>query len=106
MVPTSPLPHGCSITTRSRLARTILPSATMSLPRIASRITANASWPTGSFGTRKYIEEPLIHLVARHKAVDLDCVIALDRHRIEFVLLNKEILVFANFVAARLLAWR
>jgi len=45
-------------------------------------------------------------LVARHKAVDLDCVIALDRHRIEFVLLDEEILVFANFVAARLLAWR
>ena len=37
-----------SIMTRSRLARTTRPIATMPLPRIASRMTANASWPTRS----------------------------------------------------------
>ena len=36
--------------TRSRFASTTRPSATISLPRIASRITAKASWPTASFG--------------------------------------------------------
>jgi hypothetical protein len=36
--------------TRSRFASTTRPSATMPLPRIASRITANASCPTWPSG--------------------------------------------------------
>jgi hypothetical protein len=36
--------------TRSRFDSTTRLSATMSMLRIASRMTANASWPTGSFG--------------------------------------------------------
>ena len=36
---------------RSRRAITTRPMATMSLPRIASRMTAKASWPTVSSGT-------------------------------------------------------
>src|SRR5580658_9086428 len=39
--------QGWSMMTRSRLDSTTRPSATMPLPRIASRMTANASWPTG-----------------------------------------------------------
>src|SRR5262249_22442520 len=45
-----PLPCGSKAMTRSRLASTMRPSATMPLPRMASRMTANASCPTLSVG--------------------------------------------------------
>ena len=46
------LPRGWSMTTRSRLDRTTRPNATMSLSRMASRMTANASRATLFSGTR------------------------------------------------------
>src|SRR5262249_19798257 len=50
VVPSMPLPHGSKAMTRSRLASTMRPSATMPLSRMASRMTANASCPTLSVG--------------------------------------------------------
>ena len=50
MVPISPLSQGSSMMTRSRFASTTRPSATVPLPRMASRITAKASCPAWSLG--------------------------------------------------------
>ena len=47
-----PLPKGSSIITRSRRAITTRPIPTIFFLRMASRMTAKASWPTLSSGAR------------------------------------------------------
>jgi hypothetical protein len=77
------------------------PSATMRLPRMASRMTAKASCPTGSFGGDVIggIEEALVDLRARHKAVDLDRVSALDLDGVELLIRDDEVVAVGDLVA-------
>ena len=74
----------------------------MALPRIASRMTAKASCPTGSVGGDiiRSVEEPLVDLRARHKAVDLDNVGALNLDRFQLRLIHENILTLGDLVAA------
>jgi tripartite-type tricarboxylate transporter receptor subunit TctC len=74
----------------------------MALPRIASRMTAKASCPTGSVGGDiiRSVEEPLVDLRARHKAVDLHNVGALNLDRFQLRLIHENILTLGDLVAA------
>jgi len=71
---------------------------------MASRITANASWATGSLGGDiiRSVEEALVDLLARHETVDLDHVGALDLDRFEFLVLDDQVLPLGDLVAAAL----
>jgi hypothetical protein len=49
------------------------------------------------------IEIELVDLLARHEALDVDRVIALDLHRLELVVVEHDVLAFGDLVALRLL---
>src|SRR5204862_2025903 len=51
-------------------------------------------------------EEPLVDLLPRHEAVDLDDMGALDLDPLEFLVLDHEVLAFGDLVAAALLLGR
>src|SRR5262245_47366567 len=71
---------------------------------MASRITAKASWATGSLGGDivKAVEEALIDLLARHETVDLDHVRALDLDCFEFLVLDDQVLPLGSLITAAL----
>ena len=74
----------------------------MPLPRMASRITEKASWPSRRVRDDiiKGVEEALIDLGAGHEAIDLDHMGALDLNRLQFLLRDHQVLALGDLIAA------
>src|SRR5215218_5685198 len=78
--------------TRSRFDSTSRPSATIPLPRMASRMSAKGLLSDRLAGRDviRGVEETLVDLRARHKAVDLDRVGALNLDRFQLGIIDNE----------------
>src|SRR5215216_6941174 len=88
--------------TRSRFDSTSRPSATIPLPRMASRMSAKGLLSDRLAGRDviRGVEETLVDLRARHKAVDLDRVGALNLDRFQLGIIDNEELALGDLVAA------
>ena len=96
-----PLPNGSSIMMRSRRAITTRAMPTIFFFFMASRMTANASWPTLILG-REVIGRVAIAIVDRrlwHELLDVDGVRAFDGDFGELFVLDGHVLVLADRIA-------
>ena len=99
-MPIMPLPRASSAMMCSRDVNTTLPIATMPSLLIASRMTANACWPTSPSGNVvRVVEVQLVNLLLRHELVNLDGALAFNRNRLQLFGIKLKVLTLADFVS-------